>query len=212
MNKLPILYSFVRCPYAMRARMSLLAANINCELREIDLKNKSPYFLEISAKGTVPVLCLEDGMVIDESLDIVNYALGANIPSDQKQKTMQIIDDNDTEFVNLVKICKYPKRYPDDSPEFSKNQIEEKFLSKYESMLEGQSFFFGDKKSFLDIAILPFIRQFSIVYPDWFFASKYKNVISWLNLFTKEDQFTKIIMRKNRPWQENDQPVFLLNS
>ena len=215
-DTIPILYSFVRCPYAMRARMALLECRINCIVREVDLRNKPSSMLEISPKGTVPVLILKT-RVIDQSLDIVNYALEQNDPfniqkyTQEKQKEIQeLIANNDIEFTKLLRIYKYPERYPEDSQELCKHQIETKFLNKYEKMLDGNLFLFG-LKSIADITILPFIRQFSIVDQDWFYNSDYKNIIAWLKLMTNNDDFQNIIMAKHQPWQEFDKLVYLFN-
>ena len=215
-DTIPILYSFVRCPYAMRARMALLECRINCIVREVDLRNKPSSMLEISPKGTVPVLILKT-RVIDQSLDIVNYALEQNDPfniqkyTQEKQKEIQeLIANNDIEFTKLLRIYKYPERYPEDSQELCKHQIETKFLNKYEKMLDSNLFLFG-LKSIADITILPFIRQFSIVDQDWFYNSDYKNIIAWLKLMTNNDDFQNIIMAKHQPWQEFDKLVYLFN-
>lgn len=217
-DNLPILYSFVRCPYAMRARMALLEAGINCVLREVDLKNKPASMLEISPKGTVPVLLLKTGEVIEESLDIVNYALEQNelfnIQKYNKQKQaelQELITNNDTKFVKLLRPYKYPERYPEHSQETCKKQIQVEFLDKYEKMLDNNQFLLG-LKSIADIAILPFIRQFAIVDQEWFYTSNYKNIIAWLKLMTDNPNFQNIIMAKHQPWQNSDTPVYLFNN
>jgi len=200
----------------MRARMALLECRINCIVREVDLRNKPSSMLEISPKGTVPVLILKT-RVIDQSLDIVNYALEQNDPfniqkyTQEKQKEIQeLIANNDIEFTKLLRIYKYPERYPEDSQELCKHQIETKFLNKYEKMLDSNLFLFG-LKSIADITILPFIRQFAIVDQDWFYNSDYKNIIAWLKLMTNNDDFQNIIMAKHQPWQEFDKLVYLFN-
>lgn len=215
-DTIPILYSFVRCPYAMRARMGLLESKINCIIREVDLKNKPSSMLEISPKGTVPILILKT-RVIDQSLDIVNYALEQNDPfniqkyTKEKQKEIQeLIANNDIEFTKLLRTYKYPERYPEDSQELCKHQIETKFLDKYEKMLDGNLFLFR-LKSIADITILPFIRQFAIVDQDWFYNSNYKNIIGWLKRMTNNDDFQNIIMAKHQPWQDSDKLVYLFN-
>ena len=216
-DTIPILYSFVRCPYAMRARMGLLECKINCIVREVDLRNKPSSMLEMSPKGTVPVLVLKTGQVIDQSLDIINYALEQNEQFNIQNYTLakrkdiqELITNNDIEFTKLLRIYKYPERYPDDSQKLSRRQIETQFLDKYEKMLEGKLYLFG-LKSIADIAILPFIRQFAIVDQDWFYNSNYKNIIGWLKRMTNNDDFQNIIMAKHQPWQEFDKLVYLFN-
>jgi len=202
----------------MRARMALLEAGMNCVLREVDLKNKPASMLEISPKGTVPVLILKTGEVIEESLDIVNCALEQNelfnIQKYNKQKQAELqefITNNDTKFVKLLKPYKYPERYPEHSQEACKKKIQVEFLDKYEKMLDNNQFLFG-LKSIADIAILPFIRQFAIVDQEWFYTSNYKNIITWLKLMTDNPNFQNIIMAKHQSWQNSDTPVYLFNN
>ena len=217
-DNLPILYSFVRCPYAMRARMALLEAGIDCVLREVDLKNKPASMLEISPKGTVPVLLLKTGEVIEESLDIINYALKQNelfhvqkYTKQKQEELKELIANNDNQFVKLLRPYKYPERYPEHSQEDCKKQIQVEFLDKYEKMLNGNQCLFG-LKSIADIAILPFIRQFAIVDQEWFYNSNYKTIIAWLKLITDSPDFQDIIMAKHQPWKELNKPLYFLNS
>ena len=121
-NNLPILYSFRRCPYAMRARMAIHISGQKCELREVLLRDKPPSMLEYSAKGTVPVLILQDGKVIDESLDVIDWALNLNDPDDWQRskdtkKTKELIKINDGEFKYHLDRYKYPNRYDGIDPE-----------------------------------------------------------------------------------------------
>lgn len=214
LDNLPILYSFVRCPYAIRARIALVESGINCLLREVDLKNKPAHLLEISPKGTVPVLLLPDRKIIEESLDIIYYATKENnkLKSTEKQEQIKnLISRSDTEFVELVRYYKYPDRYPDKSAKHSRQEIENKFLDIYEEMLIEKEFLFGDK-SIADIAIVSMVRQFALVDSDWFFNSKYINVIRWLKSFIETDSFKNIIMAKNQPWIEGDKKVYLCNN
>ena len=172
--------------------------------------------LEISPKGTVPILILKT-RVIDQSLDIVNYALEQNEQFNIQNYTLakrkdiqELIANNDIEFTKLLRTYKYPERYPEDSQELCKHQIETKFLDKYEKMLDCNLFLFG-LKSIADITILPFIRQFAIVDQDWFYNSNYKNIIGWLKRMTNNDDFQNFIMAKHQPWQEFDKLVYLFN-
>lgn len=169
-NNLPILYSFVRCPYAMRVRLAMLEARINCIMREVDIKNKPKDRSATNIpKRTVPVLLLTSGKIIDESLDIIHYALNKdkhlsiqNCPEKEQLSIKALIDSNDIEFVKLLRPYKYPERYPDLSQAACKQEIQDKFLNKYEQMLKDKPFLFG-LKSIADIAIFPFIRQFFLV-------------------------------------------------
>ena len=215
-QELPILYSFRRCPYAMRARMALHYSGVNCQLREVSLKNKPNALINISPKATVPVIQFADGVIIDESLDIIHYAIGQNDPEgiaevskDLQEQIDKLITSNDSEFALLLRKYKYFERYPEESQELYRKQVEEGFLTKYEQMLDGNKFLFG-KKSIADIAILPFIRQFAFVDEEWFFSSPYKNLINWLNMALKSDAFENIILAKHNPWKEGDDPVYFI--
>jgi glutathione S-transferase len=213
---LPVLYSFRRCPYAMRARMALYYSGINCELREVNLRDKPDSLFEISPKGTVPVLQLKDGTVIDESLDIIKYSISQNDPEKigELDKEMQsrvdnIISANDIEFVGLLRKYKYFENYQEQTQVAYRNQIETIFLEKYEDILKGNKFLIG-KKSIADIAVLPFIRQFAFVERDWFFSSKYKNMINWLNAAIENDIFENVILAKHDMWSKGDSPVYFI--
>jgi len=213
---LPILYSFRRCPYAMRARMALHYSGINCELREVALRDKPNALLAASPKGTVPVLVLPDGSVIDESMDVIHYAISKNDPENILDFSKKIKSEinvailaNDTEFALLLRKYKYFEKHPEETQESYRQKIESHFLEKYEKMLDGNQFLFG-KKSIADFAILPFIRQFAFADKDWFFTSKYKNIITWLNNHIESDVFEDIILAKHTPWKEGDEPIYFI--
>lgn len=215
-SNLPILYSFIRCPYAIRARTALFEAGINCVIREVDLKNKPIDMLKVSPKGTVPILLLENGKVIEESLDIIYYALDQdkslsimNHSQEEQRQIKTLIAANDTEFVKLLRLYKYPERYPDDSKESCKQQIQDQFLDKYEEMLKDNMFLFGNR-SIADIAIFPFIRQLALVDEEWFYNSNYQNLITWLKRFIDSLDFKNIIMVKHEPWSNSSKTVYLL--
>lgn len=207
MQNLPILYSFVRCPYAMRARMALVDAGIECILREVNLRDKPKHLLEISPKGTVPVMLFPDSKILEESMDIVVFASSQNSMSED---IVKLVEANDTEFVSCSRIYKYPDRYPEEDAIVCRNNIEEKFLSKYESMLEGADYLLGDK-TIADIALLPFVRQFVKVDEDWFYNSNYPNIQRWLKSFTESVNFKNIVMQKHDPWDELQPPTYLLD-
>lgn len=207
MQDLPILYSFVRCPYAMRARIALVDAGIDCILREVNLRDKPEHLLEISPKGTVPVMLFPDKKILEESMDIVVHA---SLENSMSEDVAKLVEANDKEFVSYARIYKYPDRYPDEDANLCRDNIEEKFLSKYESMLDGANYLLGDK-TIADIAILPFVRQFVKVDEDWFYNAKYPNIRRWLESFTESDNFKNIVMQKNDPWDEMQTPIYLLN-
>ena len=216
-DNIPILYSFIRCPYAIRARIALVASQINCILREVDLKNEPEELLKTSPKGTVPVLLLPDGKIIDESLDVIYYATSQNknlnleqYPKQKQEEIKSLISKNDCDFVRLARPYKYPERYPDESKEKCLQEIESRFLDKYENMLDGKDFLY-EQKSISDIALFPFVRQFALVDKEYFFNSHYKNIIRWLESFMDSSDFKNIVMAKNKPWSGAEEPVYLLD-
>ena len=199
---LPILYSFRRCPYAMRARMALILASKKCELREILLKNKPEEMLQISAKGTVPVLELPNE-VLDESLDIISWAMQSHPESvhifstKEKLKSESLIQLFDSKFKYHLDRYKYASRFNADS---SKHREECKnILENLELKIDPCPWIFGEKVSLLDISILPFIRQCKIANPKWFFDQNFKKVITLLNFFEASDLFVRA-MKKFDLW------------
>ena len=209
----PILYSFKRCPYAMRARMAIFLTDIQCELREVHLKNKPQSMLDLSPKGTVPVLQIDAYKVIDESLEIVEWALSINdifkknkILPDQEVLTKDLISLFDDEFKFHLDRYKYSVRYQDANPIQSRSKCLE-ILNKIENSISNSNWFFGDSVNKLDICILPFIRQFRIADPEWFDSlNEIHQVKSWLKHFLKSPLLLNI-MNKNDPWQEGDQAL-----
>jgi len=201
----PILYSFRRCPYAMRARMALILASKKCELREVLLKNKPDEMLKISSKGTVPVLQFTD-KVLDESLDIISWAMNSptsNIhiySNTEESLSLDLIHLFDSQFKYHLDRYKYSSRYgvdPKDHQEECKT-----ILENLEDKIDPQPWIFGKEVSLLDISILPFIRQCKIADPDWFFAQSFGRVIDLLNYFENSDLFIQA-MQKYELWDPN---------
>ena len=206
-NNLPILYSFRRCPYAMRARMAIHASGQKCELREVLLRDKPPSMLEYSPKGTVPVLILQDGYVIDESLDVIDWALNLNDPDDwqrskDNEKTKELIKINDGEFKYHLDRYKYSKRYDNEDPEFHRKKCL-KFIESINNELNNSKYIFDDNISYADIVVLPFIRQFRIADIEWFDSLPYDNLKKWLSSFL-DSSLLNAIMKKYDLWQEGD--------
>lgn len=207
MDKLPLLYTFRRCPYAMRARMALVQANINVEVREIDLKDKHPIFLQTSPKGTVPVLVLPDGKVIEESLDIIAWVHGQD--SDWLfQRDHPLIAQNDTAFVRQAMRYKYFERYPESTQEAYREQALF-YLQDIEESLKDKPFILSDKASFVDIALFPFIRQFIKVDEAWFDCSPFKALKTWADYWTQSKVFESA-MFKYKPYQIDDDIDYLM--
>ena len=213
---LPILYSFRRCPYAIRARMALAYADIRYELREISLKNKPKEMLEISPKGTTPVMQIFDSsqnfMVLEESLDIMRWALQQSDPlawGDLSDADLaianQLITTNDREFKQALDRYKYANRFPERSPEFYRQQAEE-FLKVLEGRLCENSkfvndqFLIGDRQTFADVAIFPFVRQFAYVDMEWFNSSSYLHLQNWLQWHETNTLF-ELVMQKLPLWE-----------
>jgi len=206
----PILYSFRRCPYAMRARLAIAKSNISVELREVVLRDKPQALLDISAKATVPVLQLSDSTVIDESLDIMDWALSLNDPDNWKDNTLaddikQLTEDNDGEFKYYLDRYKYADRYPEHSELYYREKAEV-FLTELESRLSKQTYLCSSNCCLADMAIFPFIRQFANVDTDWFQSSNYKNLKRWLKLHIESDLFISI-MSKYPAWKTGDKKL-----
>lgn len=211
-----LLYSFRRCPYAMRARLGLTSANIKVELREIVLRNKPAHMVELSPKATVPVLRLQTGEVIDESLDIAIWALKQNDPEQllspkevSLDDMLALIKENDGPFKHHLDRTKYAVRYPEDEKQDHIKGASE-FLNKLNDRLSNQTFLFGDTRSLADITIAPFVRQFANIDRAWFDAQPWPHLIKWLNEFLGSKQFLSI-MEKYVPWQEGDEIIWFPN-
>lgn len=214
---LPVLFSFRRCPYAMRARMALLIAEVQCELREVDLKDKPAQMLEVSPKGTVPVLLFADGSVLEESLDIMLWAFSqSDIPAwlhptaAHLDDMLELIGRNDSEFKRHLDRYKYPERYPDEKAKPLRHRAAACiFLIELEDLLEDNAFLFGPHPSLADIAIFPFVRQFAATDPDWFASFESPRLHVWLAGWQNSDLFADT-MHRLPVWQAGDAPTHLL--
>ena len=205
--KLPVLYTFRRCPYAMRARLALYYSKINYEHREILLKNRPRELYNISSKGTVPVLELQTGKVIDESFEIMKWAISLNDPKkwfhNSKEKQLEAIFVNDFHFKKWLDKYKYHVRYPDYEKSFYRSKCE-KVLDKYEKILERSDNLFGSQISLGDIALLPFIRQFANVDINRF-NEIFVNLSKWLEKLVQLDIFNNM-MKKFDIWENGNEP------
>lgn len=205
---LPILYSFRRCPYAMRARMGIMSSGLNVELREVLLKDKPSEMIEASPKATVPVLVDTDGTVVDESLDVMLWALGQSDPENwQSEEAMELIAHNDGPFKAALDRYKYPNRYASEMIDrYEQRAICASTFERYEKRLTRQKFLLGNKPTIADNAIFPFVRQCANVDREWFDAQPWPNLRKWLEHFLSSERFD-YIMRKNVPWQRGDEPL-----
>lgn len=209
----PVLYSFRRCPYAIRARMAIAHSGIFVELREVVLRNKPREMLEISPKGTVPVLQLQNGTVIDESLEIMEWALTQKAENSWMNTSLNsdifsLVNYNDEEFKYFLDRYKYADRYPEHTQMYYRNKAEV-FLTKLEQGLRSHSYLCSDHFSLADAAIFPFIRQFANVDLPWFETSEYQAVKKWLNQLLETSLFLSV-MKKYDPWSPGD-PIQLFN-
>lgn len=212
----PILYTFRRCPYAMRARMALVASGTVFAWREILLKDKPAAMLEVSPKGTAPVLVLDDGRVIDESLDIMLWALERNDPrgwlspdDGERARQMALIARNDGPFKQHLDRYKYATRYDDADPE-AEREAGFEVLRVLDQLVAENGFLAGATVGLADIAIFPFVRQFRIADPDWFDAQDIAPLQGWLSGLM-DSQLFQDIMIKRQPWSPGD-PEILFNA
>lgn len=203
----PILYSYRRCPYAMRARMALSYAGIQVEIREIALREKPAHMLAVSPKGTVPVLVLASNEVLEQSLDIMDWALQQSdvdewIIQDQagQKLTADLIATNDGAFKKSLDKYKYAIRFPENPPEIYRAQGEE-FLQRLEILLQQNTYLCRNTISKADVAIFPFVRQFSMVDEKWFESADYPSLKAWLNSLLNSQLFLGV-MQKHPTWTD----------
>jgi glutathione S-transferase len=210
---LPTLYSFRRCPYAMRARLAIVRSGVKSELREVVLKDKPEQLIALSSKATVPVLLTAEGQVIDESIDIAFWALKQNDPDNwyqslstkQHETMLALIENNDGEFKYFLDRYKYADRYPEHDERYYREQGE-KTLARLEQLLAENGCLLRNSWTLADMALLPFIRQFAFVDKAWFDTSPYPGVQAWLADFLESDLFLSV-MFKYEQWHHGDEPV-----
>ncbi|MGE8168390.1 glutathione S-transferase [Pseudomonas putida] len=197
-----ILYSFRRCPWAMRARLALRYAGCEVEICEVAMKNKPAQLLALSPKGTVPVL--DTGAeVLEESLDIMHWALERNDPQDwrlradphARQHADTLIARNDSAFKAQVNLYKYAERYPEHSRAYYREQAEP-WLAQLEGLLEGRPYLLADHPSLTDAALLPLMRQFAGVEPQWFAEAAYPRLRSWLEGWLESELLKAVMARQ----------------
>ena len=182
--------------------MAIFTAGINVELREVSLKNKPQHMLDVSRKGTVPVLC--DGTkVIDESLDIMLWALAINDPErwyshyseTQKATAMQLIDESDNDFKRCLDKYKYAERHPEHVPEYYRHKCAI-FLARLDNRLQQQPHLITPEITLADIAIFPFVRQFSRVDQDWFDQCDFNALRVWLDALLELPVFKQVMAKQ----------------
>jgi len=212
----PILYSFRRCPFAMRARLALKANFIKVELREIILRNKPAEMLATSPKGTVPVLILPDGQVLDESLDIMLWAMKQTSNDSAFDKItyptdsmVSLIKEIDGPFKHNLDRYKYANRYEDTNATDHRTACIA-VLQKLDDLLSTNKYLFSGNLTFADIAIAPFIRQFANTDIEWFNETSFHHLQVWLTDFCDSPYFTSIMM-KYSPWKDDNNIIFFPN-
>ena len=213
MSDMPVLYSFRRCPYAIRARLAIAQSAMPVLLREVVLKAKPSEMLASSPKGTVPVLVLSDGQVIDESLDIMHWALRQSDPdhwlpeqgSPEAEQCSALITDNDGPFKHYLDRYKYADRYPEQAAEFYREKARE-YLKPLEQRLCSHRYLLGEQISLADAALWPFIRQFAHVDKAWFDQVELPGLQRWLDAFLTSPLFISV-MKKYPAWQSGEAAV-----
>lgn len=217
----PVLYSFRRCPYAMRARMAIAASGVGVELREVILREKPPHMMSLSPKGTVPVLWLADGRVLDESRDVMDWALNQHDPFDWRARCdAALIDVFDTTFKHHLDRYKYATRYAGVDILAHRDACRQ-ILAGLEDRLafdclasndltsndQGGGWLGGDTAGLTDVAVLPFVRQYRTADPQWFDTQMgLHNALAWLHRFLDWPVF-RAVMEKYPLWNEGDQPL-----
>ena len=198
---LPLLYTFRRCPYAIRARLAIATAGVTVNENEVSLRDKPAKMLAISPKGTVPVLQLGDGRVIEESIDIMRWALAQRDPDGwmgiDADEAATLIRINDAEFKRALDRYKYPNRYPERSATDYRGDGE-RFLVELELRLSSQLYLTGNQIRWVDAAIVPFIRQFAAVDPAWFSAAPYPHLRRWLDGWLVSPLFLKVMAKPSQ--------------
>ncbi len=228
-KNIPILYSLRNCPYAMRARIAIFKAEQSVLLRDLVLSNKPEDMLKVSPKGTVPVLVLVNGKVIEESLEVMLWALQESDPKDllhaqhvsqlnsadgclntiktgdSLSEILNLIDEFDNEFKACLEQYKCAKRYQENNIEECRFACQA-YLDKLEYRLSKHKFLMSNKESLADIALMPFIRQFARVERQWYLQSPYPMLRQWLNDYLQSVMFSKV-MAKHVLWLENKDDV-----
>jgi len=212
-SSLPILYSLRNCPYAMRARLAIFKAKQVVLLRDLVLSNKPAEMIAVSPKGTVPVIVLTNGKVIEESLEVMLWALQQTDPADllhchqdgALSEMLLLINEFDINFKISLEAYKCAKRYQEDNVAQCR-AVCEQYIQQLEQRLTEHAFLMSEEESLADIALIPFIRQFARIERQWYLQSPYPMVRRWLNGYLQSPVFTKV-MAKHPLWADEPQAV-----
>ena len=210
---LPVLYSFRRCPYAIRARLALKSAGLSVVLREVALRDKPAALLELSPKATVPVLRLPDGQVLEQSLDIMHWALAASDPqdwrrADEREAVLALTTLNDGPFKQALDRYKYAPRHPERPAQAWRDDAVALMLAPLNARLAAHRFLLRDTPSLADIALVPFVRQFAAVDAAWFDGAPLAPLRAWLRALTGSPLFESVMVR-HPTWRAGDDDVLL---
>jgi len=190
--------------------MAIFIADVKVEIREVNLSDKPLDMLALSSRGTVPLLQLSTGEIIEESLEIMTWALGKHDPArwlgDHNGVSRALVAENDSTFKQHLDRYKYWQRHPEQTQLQARREAE-LFVMNLEHLLDRSEYFFGNSANLADIAIFPFIRQFSAVDPAWFETAPYPHLRSWLNRLLTDNVFMKS-MQRNPPWRDGDQACY----
>ena len=189
--------------------MAIANSNIEVEIREVFLRDRPQSLYDISPKGTVPVLQLSNGVIIDESIDIMKWTLpqsSYNWYNSNIELQDEMINHNDIEFKKWLDKYKYNNRHPENTLEFYRDKCTNTLI-QYEVLLEKNPYLQGEKIQLVDMAIFPFVRQFANVEREWF-ASTFPNIEQWLEIWIQSELFRRV-MPKFVPWKAGDQPLYI---
>lgn len=207
---LPVLYSFIDCPFCQRARMALAASGLKCELREVALPEKPDALFRVSEKGTVPVLLQEDGTVLDESMDIVHWALAQDDPLNWRQfeipqvEVKALMDENDSRFAKAMIRAKKPEKFAGEEDDTNWDEVAEHFLAKLEQKLDSYRYLAGNHITLADICIAPFVLIYADIHSD--VTTRFDKVTNWLEGFRHSDLFRRVMVEYDA-WEEGQEPV-----
>jgi glutathione S-transferase len=197
----PILFTFRRCPYAIRARLAVKISGVEVEMHEVSLRNKPQAMLDCSPKGTVPVLALPGGGVLEQSLDIMRWALAQNDPElwldtdpEMTRQTQELIAQNDGPFKGYLDRYKYAERFPEHPASHYRDQGEA-ILAQLDTRIAAHGFLCGPTARLADMAIFPFVRQFVAVDPAWFYASQHQSLADWLDRLVASPLFQSVMQK-----------------
>jgi glutathione S-transferase len=210
----PILYSFRRCPYCIRAHMALKYSAQNIILRDVELNNLPPEALAVSPHATVPSLVLSVNEFIDESWDIVKWAVQQNDPlnwlgenNEYLRQAEMLVETNDFSFKADLDHYKYADRHPEHTQEYYRLRCEA-FIEELSEMLEENDFLLAQSITMADIALFPFVRQFALVDKNWFDQSPYPALQRWLNTMLATPWFREAF-KKRVTWKSGSEDIYL---